>query len=77
MLREMTRSGCICRIRRRKYQSYKGEAGKTAPNVLKRNFRARKPNTKWGTDVTEFKVAGVQSGRPEEGQPQSFDGDGH
>lgn len=58
VLREMTRSGCICRIRRRKYQSYKGEAGRTAPNVLKRNFRAKKPNTKWGTDVTEFKVAG-------------------
>jgi putative transposase len=58
VLREMIRSGCICRIRRRKYQSYKGEAGKTAPNVLKRNFRAKKPNTKWGTDVTEFKVAG-------------------
>lgn len=58
VLREMTQSGCICRIRRRKYQSYKGEAGKTAPNVLKRNFRAKKPNTKWGTDVTEFKVAG-------------------
>lgn len=58
VLREMTRSGCPCRIRRRKYQSYKGEAGKTAPNVLKRNFHAKKPNSKWGTDVTEFKVAG-------------------
>lgn len=58
VLREMTRSGCICRIRRRKYQSYKGEAGKTAPNVMKRNFRAKKRNTKWGTDVTEFKIAG-------------------
>ncbi|OFI39416.1 integrase [Arthrobacter sp. SW1] len=58
VLREMSRSGCICRIRRRKYRSYKGEAGKTAPNVLKRNFRAKAPNTKWGTDVTEFKVAG-------------------
>lgn len=58
VLREMTRSGCLCRIRRRKYQSFKGETGRTAPNVLKRNFRAKKPNTKWGTDVTEFKVAG-------------------
>jgi putative transposase len=47
VLREMTRSGCLCRIRRRKYQSYKGEAGKTAPNVLKRNFHAKKPNSKW------------------------------
>ena len=58
MLGEMTRSGCICRIRRRKYQSYKGEAGETEPNVLRRNFRAKKPNTNCGTDVTEFKVAG-------------------
>jgi transposase InsO family protein len=30
-------------------------------NFFKRNFRAKKPNTKWGTDVTEFKVAGRPS----------------
>nr|WP_293228581.1 IS3 family transposase [Moritella sp.] len=43
-------------VRPKKYSSYKGGAGKTAPNVLERNFNATKPNEKWATDVTEFKV---------------------
>ena len=33
-----------CEIRRRKYRSYKGEVGKIAPNELRRNFKADKPN---------------------------------
>ena len=45
-------------IRAKKYKSYKGEHGKIAPNILKRNFKAEKPNQKWATDVTEFNVSG-------------------
>ena len=44
-------------IRRVKYRSYRGEVGKTAPNILNRKFEAARPNEKWATDVTEFKVA--------------------
>ena len=44
-------------IRRVKYRSYRGEVGKTAPNILNRDFEALRPNEKWATDVTEFKVA--------------------
>ncbi|MGF7192208.1 transposase InsO family protein [Robbsia andropogonis] len=33
-----------------------GEVGEVAPDVLKRNFKAKRPNEKWITDVTEFKV---------------------
>ena len=44
-------------IRRVKYRSYRGEVGKTAPNILNREFEASRPNQKWATDVTEFKVA--------------------
>lgn len=44
-------------VRPKKYRAYKGEVGEAAPNVLKRNFNADKPNEKWVTDVTEFKVA--------------------
>ncbi len=40
---------------KRKYQSYQGEVGRIAPNLLERNFTASKPNEKWGTDITEFK----------------------
>jgi len=43
-------------VRPKKYSSYRGGAGITAPNVLERNFNATKPDEKWATDVTEFKV---------------------
>ena len=45
------------KVRRVKYRSYRGEVGKTAPNILNRDFEALRPNQKWATDVTEFKVA--------------------
>ena len=38
----------------KKYRSYKGEEGKTAPNLLTRDFHVDRPKQKWGTDVTEF-----------------------
>ena len=41
---------------KRKYSSYQGTVGKVAKNLLKRDFKANKPNKKWVTDVTEFKV---------------------
>ncbi|WP_093205388.1 IS3 family transposase [Siphonobacter aquaeclarae] len=34
----------------------KGETGQAADNVLGRNFLSEKPNQKWATDVTEFRV---------------------
>ena len=50
--------GLVCRVRMKKYRSYKGEVGKIAPNLLNRDFRADKPNWKWVTDVTEFSLFG-------------------
>ena len=44
------------KIRRQNYRSYKGQQGKIAKNYLKRQFTADKPNTRWLTDITEFKV---------------------
>ena len=44
------------KIRRQKYRSYKGRQGKIAKNHLKRQFTADRPNTRWLTDITEFKV---------------------
>ncbi len=43
-------------VRVRRYRSYKGNYGKVAPNILKRDFRADKLNLKWVTDVTQFNV---------------------
>ena len=36
------------------FSTYKGEIGKVAKNLLKRNFKAKKPFKKMGTDITEF-----------------------
>ena len=54
----MKELGLVCRVRMKKYRSYKGEMGKIAPNLLKRDFYAEKPNQKWVTDVTEFHLFG-------------------
>ena len=43
-------------VKRRKYSSYKGEVGRTAPNRLKRRFDAKEPDKVWATDVTEFQT---------------------
>lgn len=52
----MVELGLKSTVRPKKYRSYRGGAGKSAPNVLKRDFSATKPDEKWVTDVTEFKV---------------------
>jgi putative transposase len=56
--RLMDEVGLFCRVRMKRYNSYKGTVGEVAPNVLERNFKADKPNQKWVTDVTEFSLYG-------------------
>lgn len=56
--RLMKEPGLVCRVRMKKYCSYKGEIGKIAPNLLNQDFHADKPNQKWVTDVTEFSLFG-------------------
>lgn len=56
--RLMKELGLVCRVRMKKYKSYKGEVGKVAENLLNRDFTAKKPNRKWVTDVTEFHLFG-------------------
>lgn len=58
VLRLMKLLGLKSLIRVKKYKSYKGEQGKIAPNILKRNFKAAAPNQKWATDITEFNISG-------------------
>ncbi len=58
VLRIMRDLGLKCMVRMKKYKSYKGEVGKAAPNILNRNFSAKKPNQKWVTDITEFALFG-------------------
>ena len=43
-------------IRQKKYSSYLGEISPAVPNEVQRDFHADKPNKKWLTDITEFKI---------------------
>lgn len=61
VLKLMREEGLRCRIRHKRYDSYRGEQGKAAKNVLNRDFAAKAPMTKLVTDVTEFKVAGAKA----------------
>lgn len=52
----MKELGLRCLVDMKQYRSYKGTVGKIATNILNRNFQAEKPNEKWVTDITEFKL---------------------
>lgn len=53
---QMLELGLKSIIRVKKYVSYRGEQGKIAKNLLNRDFKASRPEQKWVTDITEFKV---------------------
>ena len=50
--------------KKEKYNSYKGEIGKVADNLLNRDFSAERAFEKLATDVTQFNVR-VQKGNYE------------
>lgn len=56
--RLMCELGMNSQVKLKKYKSYKGLVGRTAPNLLNRKFKAKRARSKLVTDVTEFKVAG-------------------
>ena len=56
VMRIMKEENLTCKVRLKKYRSYRGTEGKIAPNIIKRNFTAIKPYQKWATDITEFHV---------------------
>lgn len=56
--RLMVEMGLKSLVRPKTYRSYKGQAGRVAPDLLQRRFAAERMNQKWTTDVTGFNVAG-------------------
>ena len=46
--RLMKELGLVCRVRMKKYRSYKGEVGKVAPNLLNRDFSCGQTESKMG-----------------------------
>lgn len=57
----MREEGLFCRIRRKHYNSYQGEVGKVADNLLNRDFQVDTPFEKLTTDVTEFALPGCKA----------------
>jgi len=45
-----------CEMRKVRYHSYKGDVGKTVPNIINRNFYSARPNRKWATDITQMSI---------------------
>lgn len=58
VMKLMKQAGLTCKVRLKKYKSYKGEQGKTVSNILQKDFKTDKPNKKWSTDITEFSLFG-------------------
>ena len=56
----MQSMGLKSQIRKVRYRSYKGTVGKTAPNIINRNFTASAPNQKWATDITQINIGGTK-----------------
>ena len=56
--RLMKEIGIKCMVRVQKFRFYKGDVGKIAPNLIKRDFSTSAPNQKWTTDITEFSLFG-------------------
>jgi transposase InsO family protein len=56
--RLMKQLGLKSTVRPKRYRSYRGDVGTSAPHILKRKLEASEPNQKWMTDVTEFNVHG-------------------
>lgn len=56
--RLMQQLGLKSLVRTKRYRAYRGAEGYAAPNTLRRRFQAQRPNQRWVTDITEFKVNG-------------------
>jgi transposase InsO family protein len=54
----MDELGLKSEVRKVKYRSYKGEVGKTAPNIIDRDFTAERPYQKLATNVTQVTIEG-------------------
>ena len=61
VLKLMRELGLHCPVRRRKrYNSFRGDVGEAADNVLNRQFGTKARHTKWVTDVTEFNIGATK-----------------
>lgn len=52
----MKQLNLVCKVRRKRFKTYKGVVGRIAPNILNRDFIAESPCEKLITDVTQFNI---------------------
>lgn len=50
----------VITVKKRKYNSYKGEISPAVENIVNRDFSADKPNEKMLTDITEFNISNTK-----------------
>ena len=50
----------VITVKKRKYNSYKGEISPAVENIVNRDFNADKPNEKMLTDITEFNISNTK-----------------
>ena len=50
----------VITVKKRKYNSYKGEISPAVENIVNRDFSADKPNEKMLTDITEFNISNIK-----------------
>lgn len=60
VMRLMKEEHLTCRVRMKRYHSYRGEVGRIAPNLIQRDFQADKPYQKLATDITQFSLFGTK-----------------
>ena len=60
VMRLMKEEHLTCRVRMKKYYSYRGEVGRISPNLIQRHFHADRPYQKLATDITEFSLYGTK-----------------
>ena len=60
VMRIMKEENLTCRVRLKKYRSYRGTEGKIAPNIIERNFTATKPDQNGPQILPNFTCLGVR-----------------
>ena len=53
----MHKNNILAKVRRKKRKFNSRDTSIIAPNILKRDFIAKSPNTKWFTDITYLKFS--------------------
>ena len=60
VIKIMKQEGLVCKVKMKKFNSYKGEVGNIYDNLIDRKFCSEYPNLKWVTDITQFRIGNTK-----------------